>query len=84
MVAGTGLGLLNTSLNIIGGAGVTGVVGQSTLGCGRSRAFVNAGHGNRVLQMQDMLLAGRGLDLYALRTYPITTSLVYDGMGRVL
>ena len=24
MVAGTGLGLLNTSLNIIGGAGVTG------------------------------------------------------------
>jgi YD repeat-containing protein len=66
VVAGTGLGLLNTSLNIIGGAGV---IGQSTLGRGSSRAFVNAANGNLVLQMQDMQLAGRVLDLYALRTY---------------
>ena len=66
IVAGNGLGLLNTSLNILGGAGV---LGQSVLGQGSSRAFVNAVSGNLVLQMQDEQLAGRGLDLYALRTY---------------
>ena len=66
IVAGNGLGLLNTSLNILGGAGV---LGQSVLGQGGSRAIVNAVNGNLVLQMQDEQLAGRGLDLYALRTY---------------
>ena len=66
IVAGNGLGLLNTSLNILGGAGV---LGQSVLGQGSSRAIVNAVSGNLVLLMQDEQLAGRGLDLYALRTY---------------
>ena len=66
IVAGNGLGLLNTSLNIVGEAGV---IGQSALGQGSSRAIVNAATGNLVLQMQDEQLAGRGLDLYALRTY---------------
>jgi YD repeat-containing protein len=66
IVAGNGLGLLNTSLDVLGGAGV---LGQSVLGQGGSRAFVNAASGNLVLQMQDEQLAGRGLDLYALRTY---------------
>src|SRR5437867_8287953 len=66
IVAGKGLGLLNTSLNILGGAGV---LGQSVLGQGSSRAIVNAANGNLVLQMQDEQLAGRGLDLYALRTH---------------
>jgi hypothetical protein len=61
-----GLGLRNTSLNIIG---PSGVLGQSALGQERSRAFVNAASGNLVLQMQDAQLAGRGSDLYALRTY---------------
>jgi len=65
IVAGNGLGLLNTSLNILGGAGV---LGQSVLGQGSGRAFVNAVSGNLVLLMQDEQLAGRGLDLYALRT----------------
>ena len=66
IVAGNGLGLLNTSLNVLGGGGV---LGQSVLGQGSSRAIVNAANGNLVLQMQDEQLSGRGLDLYALRTY---------------
>ena len=65
IVAGNGLGLLNTSLNLLGGAGV---LGHSGLGQS-SHAFVNAVSGNLVLQMQDEQLAGCGLDLYALRTY---------------
>jgi YD repeat-containing protein len=66
VVAGNGLGLLNTSLKILG---PSGVLGQSALGQGSSSAFINAVNGNLVLQMQDAQLAGRGLDLYALRTY---------------
>ena len=66
IVAGNGLGLLNTSLNILGEAGV---LGQSALGQGSGRAFVNAVSGNLALLMQDERLAGRGLDLYALRAY---------------
>src|SRR6185369_17814862 len=66
IVAGNGLGLFNTSLNTLGGAGVPG---QSVLGQGSSRAFVNAASGNLVLQVQDEQLAGLGPDLYALRTY---------------
>jgi len=43
IVAGNGLGLLNTSLNIIGEAGV---LGQSVLGQANGRVFVNAVTGN--------------------------------------
>jgi hypothetical protein len=79
VVAGSGLGLLNTSLNSVGGAGV---IGQGTLGRGSSRAFVNAANGNLVLQMQDIQLAGRGLDLFALRTYnSLVTPSDSDGDG---
>src|SRR5262245_59893160 len=66
VVAGNGLGLLNSSLNVVGGPGV---IGESTLGQGGSRAFVNATTGNLVLQMQDAQLSGRGWDLFAKRTY---------------
>ena len=43
----------------------------NTAGMGRSgeQAYVNIANGNLVLQMQDIQLAGRGLDLYALPTY---------------
>jgi YD repeat-containing protein len=77
IVAGSGLGLLNTSLKILGSSGV---LGQSALGQGSSRAFVNAVSGNLVLQMQDAQLAGRGLDLYALRTYN-SLGMPNDGNG---
>src|ERR1700737_4631819 len=66
IVAGKGLGLLNTSLHILGEAGA---LGQSVLGQGNCRAIINAVSGNLVLQMQDEQLAECGLDLYALRTY---------------
>ena len=66
IVAGNGLGLFNTSLNILGG---TSALGQSVLGQGGARSYVNAATGNLVLQMQDEQLAGRGLDLFQLRTY---------------
>jgi YD repeat-containing protein len=77
VVAGDGLGLLNTSLKILG---PSGVLGQSALGQGSSSAFINAVNGNLVLQMQDAQLAGRGLDLYALRTYN-SLSIPNDGDG---
>lgn len=66
VVAGNGLGLFNTSLSILGGAGVSG---QSVLGQGGARSFVNAATGNLVLQMQDEWLSGRGSDLQHVRTY---------------
>src|SRR5947208_8754770 len=66
IVAGNGLGLINTSLKILG---PSGAIGQRVLGQGSSSAFINAVNGNLVLQMQDAQLAGRGLDLYAMRTY---------------
>ena len=66
IVAGNGLGVLNTSLNNVG---VAGVIGDSVLGHGSGRAILNVANGNLVLQMQDAQLAGRGMDLFALRTY---------------
>jgi YD repeat-containing protein len=75
IVAGNGLGLLNTSLNTVGAPGARG---QSVLGQGGSRAIVNVVNGNLVLQMQDAQLAGRGLDLYALRSYNSLGALI-DG-----
>jgi YD repeat-containing protein len=66
IVAGNGRGLLNTSLNTVGAAGV---LGQGVLGQGSIRAMINAVNGNLVLQSQDAQLAGRGTDLFALRTY---------------
>lgn len=66
IVAGKGIGLLNTSPNTVGAAGV---LGQDVIGQGSIRAIVNAVNGNLVVQSQDAQLAGRGLDLFALRTY---------------
>src|SRR5258705_8627104 len=63
IVAGDGRGLFNTSLNTVGAAGV---LGRSVLGQGSSRAIVNVVNGNLVLQTQDVQLAGRGMDLFAL------------------
>lgn len=59
IVGGNGLGLFNTTS---GG-------GQSRIGAGNDRAYVNASTGNLVLQSQDDYLAALGLDLAAVRTY---------------
>lgn len=66
IVAGNGLGLFNTSMKTVG---PDGVFGQSLIGRGSDRAIVNVTNGNLVLQTQDAQLAGRGADLFALRTY---------------
>jgi hypothetical protein len=79
IVADNGLGLFNTSLNTVGAAGA---VGQSAVGQGSHRAIVNVVNGNLVLQSQDGQLAGRGTDLFALRTYNslgVPTDLDGDG-----
>ena len=67
IVAGNGLGLLNTSLNTCRRRRCTRR--KRLLGQGSNRAVVNAANGNLVLQSQDAQLAGRGTDLFALRTY---------------
>src|ERR1700752_3218711 len=66
IVAGNGLGLRNTSLNTFNAGGV---FEQSAIGQGDDRAIVNVVSGNLILQSQDAQLAGRGTDLFALRTY---------------
>src|SRR6185503_5703535 len=66
VVSGNGLGLFNSSLNVLGNAGV---LGQGTLGQGNGRAYVNAATGNLVLQFNDENLSGLGADLSLLRTY---------------
>lgn len=66
IVAGNGLGLYNASLNTLGGAGVWG---QGGLGQAGGRSWVNAATGNLILQFQDEQLAGKGLDLFHVRTY---------------
>lgn len=78
IVAGKGLGLLNTSLNTIGTGGVTG---DSVLGQGSSRALLNVANGNLVLQAQDGQLAGCGTDLFAFRTYNSLAAPDGDGDG---
>ncbi|MCD6069516.1 MAG: hypothetical protein K0S42_32 [Microvirga sp.] len=66
VVAGKGLGLFNSSLNTLGGAGT---MGQAGIGQAGGRAYVNAYSGNLVIQFSDEQLAGISQDLFALRTY---------------
>ncbi|MBK4734904.1 phospholipase effector Tle1 domain-containing protein [Noviherbaspirillum pedocola] len=72
LITGTGLGLGNTSLHTLGLAG-----GIAAAGGNGERAYVNVASGNLVLQRQDELLMGRGLELGTLRTY--NSQAVVDG-----
>ncbi|MHA6194734.1 glycohydrolase toxin TNT-related protein [Pseudomonas wadenswilerensis] len=67
VVAGNGLGLFNTSLNILGAA--AGSFGQGTLGQAGGKAWVNASTGNLILRFTDEQLSGQGQDLFHTRTY---------------
>src|SRR5262245_22849492 len=75
IVTGNGLGLLNTSGNILGNVPGQGVLGQSG-----GRSYVNAASGNLILQFQDEQLSGRGADITQLRTYNSQGQLS-DGLG---
>ncbi len=66
VVAGNGLGLFNTSLNSLGGAGV---FGQGGMGQAGGQALVNAANGNLVLRFTDEQLSAIGQDLFHTRTY---------------
>lgn len=68
IVAGNGLGLFNSSLNILGGAGV---FGQGTFGQAAGQALVNVSNGNLVLRFTDEQLSGIGQDLFHTRTYNV-------------
>ncbi len=63
IVAGNGLGLFNTALNSLGGAG------QGSLGQAGGQALVNISNGNLILRFTDEQLSGLGLDLLHTRTY---------------
>ncbi|MFT3858175.1 MAG: hypothetical protein QM742_11985 [Aquabacterium sp.] len=66
IVAGQGLGLFNTSANVLGGQGGIGVASQGRSG---EQVVVNATTGNLVVQQQDEWLVGVGPDVGAKRTY---------------
>lgn len=66
IVAGQGLGLLNTSGSLLGSQGQIGTAAQAGSG---ERVTVNASTGNLVVQQEDEWLVGRGPDTVVLRTY---------------
>jgi len=66
VITGAGLGLFNSSANVLGGAGL---LGQDVLGQAKQRSYVNAATGNLILQSLDEVLSGRGADLFQQRTY---------------
>ncbi|RZL01571.1 MAG: hypothetical protein EOP36_11020 [Rubrivivax sp.] len=66
IVTGQGLGLLNTSLGLLGGQGQLGAAGQGAAG---DKVAVNAATGNLVVQQQDEWLVGVGPDVALTRTY---------------
>ncbi|MDK2127053.1 DUF6531 domain-containing protein, partial [Parachitinimonas caeni] len=66
IVTGQGQGLLDTSLNTLGGRSV---LGQSASGQGGDQIYVNAANGNLVIQRVDEVLKGIGPDAEVVRTY---------------
>src|SRR4051812_29679221 len=66
VVSGSGLGLFGSSASTLGGAGISG---NSILGRGRDRVYVNSATGNLIVQSQDEFLSALGLDLALVRTY---------------
>ena len=66
IIAGSGLGLFNTSFNQLNGAGA---IGNGQIGRTQGTSFVNVASGNLLLQFNDQTLSGRGADIRQLRTY---------------
>lgn len=66
IVAGQGLGLFNSSLNVLGSFGPQG---NAALGRSGEQVLVNASSGNLVIRNQDEYLASAGLDAAVVRTY---------------
>ncbi|RZL02988.1 MAG: hypothetical protein EOP36_06545, partial [Rubrivivax sp.] len=66
IIAGQGLGLLNTSLNLLGAQGQLGNAVQGNQG---EKVYINASNGNLMVQQQDEWLVGVGPDVGVVRTY---------------
>src|SRR5712691_1428704 len=66
IVSGASLGLTNSSAAVLGALGKIGAAPQGGSG---ERVYVNAASGNLVLQRQDEVLLGTGVDISLLRTY---------------
>lgn len=66
IVAGSGLGLTNTSKELLGQAGELGQAGTGKTG---EQVRINAATGNLIIQDQDDLLMAVGLNAQLLRTY---------------
>src|SRR5260221_2857722 len=66
VVSGSGIGLFNSSLSVLGGNGASGSAPNGRSG---DRVYVNSATGNLVIQSQDETLSALGLDLGLLRTY---------------
>ena len=64
IVSGNGLGLFNSSQDVLGL-----VLGQSGFGQAKGASHVNIATGNLSIQFLDESLSGSGADLFALRTY---------------
>jgi YD repeat-containing protein len=66
VVTGGGGGLVNTSKEVLGGAGE---LGNAPTGRAGEQVTVNAANGNLIVQSRDEYLAGTGPDVNLLRTY---------------
>jgi len=66
VVTGSGAGLVNSSKDVLGGAGE---LGNAATGRAGERVTVNAATGNLVIQDRDEYLVGVGPDVDLLRTY---------------
>src|SRR5262245_11641953 len=70
VVAGSGLGLVNTTRELgAGGPGGAAVLDTGSLGRAGEQVSVNASTGNLVIRQRDEFVAGIGEDLSLLRTY---------------
>src|SRR5262245_60958673 len=66
VVSGSGLGLFGSSTSQ---QGTHGTNGNSLVGRGQDRVYVNSTTGNLIVQSVDETLSAMGLDFAAIRTY---------------
>ncbi|NVJ62547.1 MAG: RHS repeat protein, partial [Gammaproteobacteria bacterium] len=71
-----GLGVFNATIDALG---TNGQLNQPSIGSFGGQAFVNVTNGNLVIQRQDEILVGKGVDANAIRTYNSQGQMNADG-----